>query len=86
MGFFRKLGVPYLGVLKNKDPTIYGTILGSPIVGNSHIEGLRMHETAKAKRVGFAVCLANCSRTFVTRRQSCRDKSSRVEDVRIGFR
>ena len=31
--------VPYFGVL-NKDPTIQGTILGSPIFGNSHINPL----------------------------------------------
>ena len=33
-GTFRKLGYLILGVLYNKDPTIYGTILGSPIFGN----------------------------------------------------
>ena len=27
----------YFGVLKNKDPTIQGTILGSPIFGNPPI-------------------------------------------------
>ena len=36
-GSFQKLGVPYLGGPYNKDPTIWGTILGSPIFGNSHI-------------------------------------------------
>ena len=34
---FRKLGLAYLEVLKNKDPTIYGTPLGSPIFGNPHM-------------------------------------------------
>ena len=36
-GSFRKLGVPYFGVLVVRIPTIYGTILGSPIFGNSQI-------------------------------------------------
>ena len=36
-GSFRKLGVPYFGGPYNKDPTIKGAILGSPIVGNSHV-------------------------------------------------
>ena len=35
---FPKKGVPYLGGPYNKDPTIEGTIFGSPIFGNSHIE------------------------------------------------
>ena len=30
-------GVPYFGGPYNKDPTILGTILGSPIFGNSHM-------------------------------------------------
>ena len=34
---FRQLGVPYFGVLRNKDPTIWGTIFGSTNFGNSHI-------------------------------------------------
>ena len=29
-------GVPYFGVYYNKDPTIYRTILGPPVFGNSH--------------------------------------------------
>ena len=37
-GSFRKSGVPYFGVLYNKDPTIWGTILGSPVFGNPHID------------------------------------------------
>ena len=36
---FPKIRVPYFGGPYNKDPTIWGTILGSPIFGNSHIEG-----------------------------------------------
>ena len=32
-GSFRKLGVPYFGVLIIRIPTISGTILGSPILG-----------------------------------------------------
>ena len=31
IGSFRKVGVPYFGVLYYKDPTIQGTVLGSPI-------------------------------------------------------
>ena len=27
----------FFGVLKKKDPTIWGTILGSPVFGNSHL-------------------------------------------------
>ena len=34
---FPKLGVPYFGGPYNEDPTIQGTILGSPIFGNSHL-------------------------------------------------
>ena len=37
MGVSEKVGVPYFGGPYNKDPTIWGTILGSPIFGNSHI-------------------------------------------------
>ena len=33
-GTFQILGYLILVVLYNKDPTIYGTILGSPIFGN----------------------------------------------------
>ena len=33
---FRKLGVPYFRVLIFLDPTFSGTILGSPVFGNSH--------------------------------------------------
>ena len=41
-GSFRKLpkirGTSFWGPYNfNKDPTIYGTILGSPIFGNSHV-------------------------------------------------
>ena len=35
-GSFRKLAVPYFGVLA-RDPTIEGTRLGSPIFGNPHM-------------------------------------------------
>ena len=35
-GSFRKLGYLIWGPY-NKDPTIKGTILGSPIFGNSHV-------------------------------------------------
>ena len=38
-GSFRKLGVPCLGGPYNKEPTIWGAILGSPIFGNSQILG-----------------------------------------------
>ena len=38
-GSFRKLGVPYFGVLIYKDPSFLGILLGSPICGNSHICG-----------------------------------------------
>ena len=34
---FPKIRVPYFGVLISKDPTIAGTILGSPIFGNPHL-------------------------------------------------
>ena len=34
MGDSEKKGVPYFGGPDNKDPTIWGTILGSPIFGN----------------------------------------------------
>ena len=34
---FPKIGVPYFAGPYNKDPTIQGAILGSPIFGNSHI-------------------------------------------------
>ena len=36
-GSFRKLGVPYFGVLKKQDPAIWVTILGSPVFGNPYI-------------------------------------------------
>ena len=36
-GTFRKLGIPYSGVFYNKDPTIKGTILGSPIFGHEGV-------------------------------------------------
>ena len=37
MGVSENGGVPYFGGPYNQDPTIWGTILGSPIFGNSHI-------------------------------------------------
>ena len=39
-GSFRKLGGTLFGGSYNKDPTIYGTIFGSPIFGNSQIRVL----------------------------------------------
>ena len=36
-GTFRKLGCLFLGGPYNKDPTIWGTMLGSPIFGNPHL-------------------------------------------------
>ena len=40
-GSFRKIGAPYFGVLKTlKQGSYYwGTILGPPIFGNSHVKG-----------------------------------------------
>ena len=35
LGSFRKLGVPYFGVLIRRILVIQGTIVGSPIFGNS---------------------------------------------------
>ena len=43
-GSFRKLGGTLLGGPDNKDPTIYGTILGAPIFGNSHIKHYKPKE------------------------------------------
>ena len=45
---FRKQGVPYFGGPYNKDPTIWGTILRSPIFGNPHIVQLDPHPEPRA--------------------------------------
>ena len=37
LGVSENRGYLILGVLSNKDPTIYGTILGSPTFGNPHV-------------------------------------------------
>ena len=37
MGLSGNMGVPYFGGPCNKDPTIWSTILGSPIFGNPHV-------------------------------------------------
>ena len=37
MGLSENSGVPCFGGPYKKEPTIYGTILGSPIFGNPHI-------------------------------------------------
>ena len=62
-GSFRKLGLPYFGVLIiliiYKDPTIQGTILGSPNLGNSHVyneptmRALWEHDLGRRKHAGF---------------------------------
>ena len=43
-GSWRKLGVPYLGVLVIRIPTIQGAILGSPIFGSSYILAPKIEE------------------------------------------
>ena len=52
-GTFRKLGYPIFGGPCNKDPTIWGTILGSPIFGNPpYVQG---YEEGQFRRVHVGV-------------------------------
>ena len=45
MEFPKDRGVPYFGGPYSKDPTISGTVLGSPIFGNSHMGLVELKDT-----------------------------------------